>query len=49
VRDNLRKTLRRFSATFMAAEAKQDAWRELVPLIRGERTSGHAADDGMLH
>ena len=40
---------RRFSATFTAAEAKQDAWRELVRLIRGERTSGPAADDGRPH
>jgi hypothetical protein len=32
-----------------AAEAKQDAWRELVRLIRGERRSGHAADDGRPH
>jgi hypothetical protein len=29
--------------SFTAAEAKQDAWRELVRLIRGERTSRHGA------
>jgi hypothetical protein len=32
--------------SFTAAEAKQDAWRELVRLIRDERTSRHGAADG---
>jgi hypothetical protein len=31
--------------SFTAAEARQDAWRELVRLI-GERTSRHAVEDG---
>ena len=37
------------NCSFTFAEAKQDAWRELVRLIRGERTSGPAADDGRRH
>lgn len=35
--------------SFTFAEAKQDAWRALARLIRGERTSGLAADDGRPH
>ncbi len=42
-----RDILTNWSFTF--AEAEQDAWRELVRLIRGGRTSGHAADDGRPH